>query len=203
MSILLIRHGETAYNAARIAQLPETPLNERGIRQAERLAERLAEFPIGGIVASDYKRAHMTAESIGAVKGLEVTLSPSLRERHFGENRGKPYRKLGFDMFAPDYHPPGGESWEQFHQRVTEAWSEVRVLAEETEGYLAVVTHALVCRSLVSNHFELADDLEPEVPRWANTALTIVERRPTWRVSLLACAAHLHGESADDTAGHS
>ena len=46
MSILLIRHGETALNAARIVQHPETPLNERGVGQARRLAERLADFKL-------------------------------------------------------------------------------------------------------------------------------------------------------------
>jgi len=41
MTILLVRHGETAGNAARILQRPDIPLNERGIRQAAQLAERL------------------------------------------------------------------------------------------------------------------------------------------------------------------
>ena len=42
MTILLIRHGETALNAARIVQPADTPLSERGIAQARALARRLA-----------------------------------------------------------------------------------------------------------------------------------------------------------------
>jgi broad specificity phosphatase PhoE len=38
MTILVVRHGETDGNAARILQRPDVPLNERGMRQAEELA---------------------------------------------------------------------------------------------------------------------------------------------------------------------
>ena len=41
MTILIVRHGETDGNAARILQRPDVPLNERGMRQAEQLARRL------------------------------------------------------------------------------------------------------------------------------------------------------------------
>jgi len=40
MTILVVRHGETDGNAARILQRPDVPLNERGLRQAEQLAQR-------------------------------------------------------------------------------------------------------------------------------------------------------------------
>jgi broad specificity phosphatase PhoE len=40
MTILLVRHGETAGNASRILQRPDVPLNERGLRQADLLAQR-------------------------------------------------------------------------------------------------------------------------------------------------------------------
>ena len=38
MTILVVRHGETDGNAARILQRADVPLNERGMRQAEQLA---------------------------------------------------------------------------------------------------------------------------------------------------------------------
>ena len=41
MTILLVRHGETDGNASRVLQRADVPLNERGMRQAERLARRL------------------------------------------------------------------------------------------------------------------------------------------------------------------
>ncbi len=203
MSILLVRHGETALNAARIVQHPETPLNERGIGQAQRLAARLAEFPVAGIVSSDYKRAHMTAEAIAGVTGLPILIQKSLRERNFGEARGVPHGDLGFDLYAPDFHPRGGESWPIFHQRVALAWAEVAARAAGIEGDLVVVSHALVCRSLVENQLSLGMEQDAAVPRWPNTALTVIENRAPWRVSVLACGAHLGGEVTDDSAAKS
>ena len=203
MSILLIRHGETALNAARIVQHPETPLNEHGVGQAQRLAARLADFPIAAIVSSDYKRAHMTAEAIAGVTGLAITIQESLRERNFGEARGVPHGDLGFDLYAPDFHPRGGESWPVFHERVAVAWTEVAERAVSTEGDLVVVSHALVCRSLVENQLSLGTEQDAAVPRWPNTALTVIEQRAPWRVSVLACGAHLDSEVADDSAARS
>ena len=42
MSIVLIRHGETDLNAARVLQWPDTPLGERGRAQARALGVRFA-----------------------------------------------------------------------------------------------------------------------------------------------------------------
>ena len=90
-----------------------------------------------------------------------------------------------------------------FHARVAVAWEEVVERAERTDGDLAVVSHALVCRSLVENHLTLGQEMDPSVPRWPNTALTVIDDRAPWRVSLLACGAHLVGNAADDSAARS
>src|SRR5262245_52138798 len=190
MAIFLIRHGETLGNAERIVQRPSIPLSPRGVAQAERLARRLGAEGVGGILSSDLTRAVMTADHLRAATGLPVELDPLLQERNFGDIRGTPYADLGFDMFAPDYAPPGGETWEVFHSRVDRAWAAVQEVARATPGHLAVVTHGLVCRSLAARHLVLP--VGQEVPeRWENTALTIAEGPPPWRVRLLNCIAHL------------
>jgi broad specificity phosphatase PhoE len=66
MTILLIRHGETGGNAARVVQRPEVPLNERGIQQATQLAERLFAHGFAHVLCSDLVRARMTAEPLRA-----------------------------------------------------------------------------------------------------------------------------------------
>jgi 2,3-bisphosphoglycerate-dependent phosphoglycerate mutase len=190
MAIFLIRHGETIGNASRIVQHPDAPLSPRGVAQAERLARRLAPESIAHILSSDYARARVTAEHLRAATAAPLSVEPLLRERNFGDLRGTPYADLGFDMFAPGYAPPNGETWEVFHARVDEAWARVQALAEKTDGHLAVVTHGLVCRSVAGRHLILADgDAVPE--RWENTSLTIVECPAPWRVRLLNCIAHL------------
>jgi probable phosphoglycerate mutase len=191
-SIYLIRHGETIGNASRVVQRPDNPLSSRGEAQAERLARRLAPEGIGHIVSSDLARAAATAERLQRATAARLSFEPLLHERNFGDLRGTPYADLGFDMFAPGYAPPNGETWEAFHARVDEAWTRVQKLADATDGHLAVVTHGLVCRSLATRHLALpAGAVVPE--RWENASLTIVECPAPWRVLLLNCIAHLDG----------
>ena len=190
VSIFLIRHGETVGNASRTVQLPDSPLSPRGLAQAERLARRLAREGIARIVASDYARAAATAERLQQATGVSLAFDPLLQERNFGDIRGTAYAALGFDMFAPAYAPPNGESWPVFHARVDQAWARLQQLAAATPGHLAVVTHGLVCRSLAARHLLLPDGaVVPE--RWENTSLTVVECPAPWRVRLLNCIAHL------------
>ena len=120
-------------------------------------------------------------------------LDPLLQERNFGDLRGTPYSELEQNPFAPDYEPPGGESWEVFHARVDAAWRRVAATAAETAGGLAVVTHGLVCTSLASRILSLGpDQITPD--RFENTALTVVDSEPPWQVRILNCTAHLTGE---------
>ncbi|MGH0036768.1 MAG: histidine phosphatase family protein [Myxococcota bacterium] len=206
MSILLIRHGETAGNRDRVVQRPDVPLSEQGLAQAERLAERLAGEPIGLVLSSDLARAEMTARAIERRAGAPLELDPRLQERNFGDLRGTPYSELSVDLFAPGYAPPAGESWERFHARVDRAWSFVAERASRVEGLTAVVTHGLVCHSLCVRHLRLPPgavaEAGPDGPlmRFGNTALTVIEKRAPWRVSTLACTAHLETGTETGTA---
>jgi 2,3-bisphosphoglycerate-dependent phosphoglycerate mutase len=83
MTILIVRHGETAGNAARVLQQPDVPLNERGVGQVEQLAGRLLDHGFTHIVCSDLLRARMTAAPRAARSGIEIEESPLLQERNF------------------------------------------------------------------------------------------------------------------------
>lgn len=195
MAIVLIRHGETEGNQQRRLQFPDTPLAARGVAQAERLATRLADRSVGRILSSDYRRAEMTAHAIERATGAPLAFEPSLRERHFGALRGRTYADLGLDPFAPEYEPPGGESWEAFHARADQAFRSVVSLASTVVGDLAVVTHGLMCYSVVSRHLEI----EGNAPvRFGNTSVTILAAVPPHRVSVVNCTAHLDETTADD-----
>jgi broad specificity phosphatase PhoE len=190
MRIYLIRHGETVFNASRTIQFPDTPLSERGLDQARRVAERLRELPITAILSSDYARAHATAQAVQAVTGAPLQVRESLRERDLGDHRGTPFAELAVDVFAADHCPPNGESWPQFHARVEHAWREVCEFAAGAAGDFAVVSHALVCRALVDRCVPVPAHLRPPEIRFGNTAITCIDG-PPWEVSLLACCAHL------------
>ena len=186
MAIYLVRHAETDANASRVVQRPDVALSTRGRDQASRLAARLARAGIARIRTSDLARAIETAEVLRAATGAPMDVDPDLAERNFGDVRGTPYASLGTDIFGPDYEPPGGETWAQFHARVDGAWASALQVAAATPGHLAVVTHGLVCEAVLQRHLGGAD---ADAFRWQNTAVTIVEPPATLR--LLACAMHL------------
>lgn len=189
MIVYLIRHGETEHNAARVMQRPDAPLSARGREQAHRLAKRLAGSGIARILSSDYARAQQTAEILRGAAATPLVLEPLLRERNFGDLRGRPYASFDFDPFAPDYVPPGGEGVPAFHDRVDRAWAAVEAVA--SDGPLAVVTHGLVCRAVVARHTRPAQGMDAAGALWRNTSLTILESPAPFRVRLLDCAAHL------------
>jgi len=197
MTILLVRHGETDGNAARVLQRPEVPLNERGMGQAERLARRLVGHGFVHILCSDLLRARMTAEPLAARSGVAVEESPLLQERNFGDARGTAYAALAEDPFGPDYAPPNGEDWAAFHARVADAFALIVERRRGVNGTLVVMTHGLVCRALVERHARVPEGiLAPE--RYHNTSVTVLHEAAPHAVSLINCTAHLEASSDMD-----
>lgn len=201
MSLLLIRHGETALNVARVLQPADTPLSARGIAQAEALARRLTTMNLQTIVSSDLPRALRTAEAIAAATGASIETTPLLQERNFGDWRGLSYDAMSIDPLTMAEAPPNGESTAAFEQRVAEAFAHVVArqapIASEAGGVLAVVTHGLVIRALLAAHVRLADGmLQPT--HLGNTSLSIVDSQPPHRASLLNCTQHLDAAARDD-----
>lgn len=197
MSLLLIRHGETALNVARVLQPPATPLSERGIAQADALAGRLATMGVRAILSSDLPRTLRTAEAIAAATGAPIDTTPLLRERNFGDWRGRPYDSLGVDPLTTADAPPNGESAAAFEQRVAAAFALAVHRRAALDGALAVVTHGLVLRALLAGPLRLADGMLAPA-HLGNTGLSIADAHPPHRVSLLNCTRHLDAGARDD-----
>jgi 2,3-bisphosphoglycerate-dependent phosphoglycerate mutase len=200
MTILLVRHGETDGNAARVLQRPEVPLNDRGIRQAEQLAQRLIALGFAHVVCSNLLRARMTAAPLAARFGMTIEETPLLQERNFGDLRGMPYAALNEDPFGPDVAPPNGEDWPTFHVRVAEAFAFVVQRRRSLNGNLVVITHGLVCRAVAQQHALLPEDaVIPE--RFDNTSLTVLHEDAPHAVSLMNCTQHLTASAELDRNG--
>lgn len=196
MSIIVVRHGETALNAARVVQPADTPLNGRGVAQARLVARRLLGMGVDHILCSDLTRTRMTAKPLEALTGLSAELSPLLQERNFGAIRGRPYADVSPEIFADDYAPPGGETWEVFRARVARAFEAVVARRQTVAGNLVVITHGLVCKALSDRHIAHADG--GGFIRWGNTSVTVLDPSPPHTASVLNCTRHLDAAAADD-----
>ena len=201
MSILLIRHGETALNVARVLQPADTPLSARGQLQAQALAQRLGALGVTAILSSDLPRALQTAQAIAAVSGAPIETSALLHERNFGDFRGLSYDDMGVNPLTMLDAPPNGESAEAFAQRVALAFGMIvqrrKWLADPRGGTLAVVTHGLVLRTLFAAQLRLPDGT-PAPSHFGNTSLSVLDADAPHRVTLLDCTRHLEGGARDD-----
>jgi probable phosphoglycerate mutase len=193
--LLLVRHGETALNAARILQPADTPLSARGAAQAQALGRRLAREPIAAIWSSDLPRALQTAEALGP--GRPLVTEPLLQERNFGDLRGRAYDALGFDPLTGTDAPPGGESLAAFEARIDAALLRALHAAATLPGALLLVTHGLVIASLLARRIALPHGTARPA-RIGNTSLSVIELGPPPRATLVDCTAHLDATRADD-----
>ena len=117
--LLLIRHGQTTYNATgRMQGHLDTELSEVGYAQARAAAELLEDKEITAIVASDLIRARDTADVIGRQLGIEVGVDKRLRETHLGDWQGMTSAEVDEQYpgaralwrHDPTWAPPQGES---------------------------------------------------------------------------------------------
>jgi probable phosphoglycerate mutase len=153
---IVIRHGETAWNAqGRIQGHLDSPLNEEGLAQALMVGERMAHERFDALYSSDLGRALQTAQPIADRTGHEIVRNPRLRERHLGIFQGLTSAECERDHPAdyrrfhgrdPDHQVPGGESIRQVVQRVSDEFT--ALAARHPTGRLVVVTHGGILDAL-------------------------------------------------------
>jgi probable phosphoglycerate mutase len=151
--LILIRHGETEWNRERRMQgHADSPLSDKGMRQAILLAQRMKKIEFTAFYSSDSGRACETARFITDATGRPVLLEPRLRERNFGVFEGltgpemqerHPEAYARFRNREPDYVVPGGESARAFRDRALDCLAEIAT--RHVNELVVVVTHGLVC----------------------------------------------------------
>jgi broad specificity phosphatase PhoE len=133
-TLLLVRHGETDWNAdGRLQGQTDRPLTDFGRRQARELADELANEELAAVYSSDLSRARETAEIVAERLGLPVVLDPDLREKDWGSWEGLTAVERDRVEFV-------GESTEAHQARILRA---LRRIAERHpgDGSVLVVTH--------------------------------------------------------------
>jgi broad specificity phosphatase PhoE len=145
--LLLIRHGQSAWNAeGRWQGWADPPLSRVGEAQALAAAERLRDEGLTAVVSSDLRRARHTAEIMA--RRLDLPLGeavPDLRERHIGDWSGLTTVEIeqGWPGWLTAWRagelerPPAGESRDELTARVTGALERLAAM----DGCPLVVTH--------------------------------------------------------------
>lgn len=154
MKLYVARHGETEWNALnKVCGRTDLPLTEKGIQQAEKLAERTENLGIDIIIASPMLRARQTAEPAAMRLGIEIRTDDRLIEQNYGIFEGVDRLDPGFlankRQFAFRY--PGGESMMDVAYRVYSLIKELK--GKYPDKTVLLVCHGGVCR-LIRTFFE-------------------------------------------------
>ena len=165
--LLLIRHGESTWNAEhRLQGQADPPLSELGLEQAAALRPFLDGLPARA-VTSDLTRAVQTADALG-LRGIPQ--DARWREIDIGEWAGRTLDELDpADVAAwraGELAPPAAETWAQLQARVAAA-------IDDLGGEDAVVVTHGGCVRAACAHLTGADPRRLAPP--ANASLTVIE----------------------------
>jgi broad specificity phosphatase PhoE len=206
-TLYLVRHGETDHNLSGLAMgHVDSPLNERGHRQARQTADWLRRHPVARIVSSDLSRARDTAAPLAASLGLAVEADPRLRELSFGIFEGRsvadceqthPAIVARWRSGDFDFAPPDGETRRALMTRTRAVLDEMLAAPEE---HIALFTHGGTLNAL---HTHLVEDGHPEPPRerihrafrFHNGSVSMaVHAADHWRFLVVNSTFHLEDE---------
>lgn len=160
MHILLVRHGETAWNReGRYQGRTDIPLSPDGERQVRALGQRLASVPIAAAIASPLSRAKTTAEAALAGRTLALELDAGLLEISHGQWEGKLASDVERDhaeMFgvwrtSPGRDAPAGPGAETLGDVDARAWPVLAKLCARlpADGVGLIAAHDAVNRVLL------------------------------------------------------
>lgn len=152
--LFLVRHGETDFNRQRRLQgQKDTPLNEVGLKQAERVAQALRGESLDAIWTSPLQRALVTARCINRYHEHALEIRTELTERSFGEMEGKPIEALRalentHTGSLYNFSPNKAETFQHLEQRASRF---VDSILKSQHERLLLVGHAGIFRPMIAS----------------------------------------------------
>ena len=189
--VLLVRHGLTATTGSVLTGwTPGIPLDDRGRRQAEALAARLAPVELDAIISSPLERCRQTADAIAAGGPGRPAVREDARvgECHYGDWTGQPLKRLAKEPLwrVVQAHPgaarfPGadGESITDMQYRAVSAVRDWNRQLGADAAYL-ICSHADVIKSVIADSLGMHIDMlqRIQVDPCSLTAIRYTPLRP-------------------------
>lgn len=157
IEIIIVRHGETAWNTADIFRgRVNIGLSENGVKQAGLLADYLSPKKINAVYSSPLPRAIQTAEVIARRQHLNAQTMRELTDLDFGKWEGISRQEVKmkysqiYDLWLerPDLAKiPEGESLADARKRALSALE--KIMTQNTDGTVVIITHRVITKVLV------------------------------------------------------
>jgi len=196
-NIVIVRHGETVWNTeGRMQGHLDSSLTDKGMQQAELLADRLKDESFDCIYSSDLGRAVDTAQAVASMTDHAVVTDKRIREKSFGVLQGLTMaeQQAARDNGGDDLD--SGECLTAFSERVMHFFDDIAA-AHHGERVL-VVTHG----GVLSLFLRLCLGLPQEAARkfrLPNAAMNTVDNiNGEWIIGMIGDTYHLNGEVALD-----
>ena len=154
--VFVARHGTTVLNAAgRFRGKLNPDLDEKGIRDAHKLAKLFSNIDLSYIICSDKTRAVHTADIIAQPKQIQVHHTEELRALNVGDFSGvkrtaETEAQLEVFLSQPDCPIPGGESLNDFKSRIQPCIKEAVDLYQDTGVPPLIVAHSSIIHEVGS-----------------------------------------------------
>jgi probable phosphomutase (TIGR03848 family) len=193
-TVILLRHGRTSANASGTlaGRSPGVHLDDVGVTQVERAAERLAVVPLAELVSSPLDRCLETAKAVAARQAARprVHRDKSLTECDYGEWQGRKLRDLArlalwrtvqTNPSAATF--PGGESLPEMQARAVSAVrrrDDAVTAAHGADAVWLAVSHGDVIKSVIADALGMHLDLFQRI-QVAPAAISVIrytEARP-------------------------
>jgi probable phosphoglycerate mutase len=166
--LYLIRHGENEYvSKGKLAGwLPGIHLNEKGIAQAEALAEHFSKSKINAVYSSPLERTYETAKPIADSRGLKVIKTDEIGEIGYGRWEGQSLKALRRRKLWPLIQTtpslarfPEGESFAEAQARAVAKIEELRLKHKGKKAAIACVSHADIIKLILAYYIGLPLDM--------------------------------------------
>ncbi len=157
MRLILLRHGETLWNAEqRLQGQDNSELSERGIEQARRFRGYARALSPSLVISSDLGRTRQTVALIGhanapsdaRLRELDMGEWTGLTKAELIEQRPEDYKAWRAGTFTPDR----GETWPDFRKRIAAG---VRHWLANAQGDVLAVVHGGVIRAACHEFLDL------------------------------------------------
>ena len=179
----------------------DSPLTERGRRQADAIAARLSTIDFSTLYSSDLGRALQTAKRISTASGKPILQDIELRERHMGIFQGLTRSEMRdqypdeWEAYNSDarftYVIPTGESQKHRLERSVRVMN--RLADAHPEETIVVVSHGGILRGFFEYVLGLKPGNEDRFTRRNATFNSFAKDEGGWRLEVWGDTSHLIG----------